>query len=115
MTGVQTCASDLCINHTAPPGTPNGPEGMVHFLKNILRSAFSNITVTIHDQIAEADKVVTRKTITGIHSGEFMGAAATNKIVNIEVTDIIRLQNDKYTDHWGMSNIPSVVAELANK
>ncbi|SSC66069.1 ester cyclase [Ciceribacter selenitireducens] len=41
------------INHAAPQGMPNGPESMWNTFQNVLRPALSNLTVAIHDQIAE--------------------------------------------------------------
>ncbi len=35
--------------------------------------------------------------------------------VGIEVIDIIRLREGKYVEHWGMSNIPRIIAELSAK
>jgi len=104
-----------CINHTAPAGSPNGAESMVHFLSNILKPAFPDLKVTILDQIAEGDKVTTRKEIRGSHQGPFMGVPPTNKNVVINVIDIIRLHNGQYTDHWASHNIPEVLAELSAK
>ena len=40
-------------------------------------AAFTDIHVTIHDQVAEGDKVVTRTVFSGIHSGTFRGIPAT--------------------------------------
>lgn len=105
--------ADTCINHTAPAGGSNGPDGMIYFLLEVLRKGFPDLKVEIHDQIAEGDKVSTRKTIHATHSGEFMGIAATGKKVKIEIMDIIRLRNGKYVDHWGMSNLHSLASELS--
>jgi predicted ester cyclase len=100
------------VNRTAPPGTPPGPEGMVQFLGRVLRSAFPDLTVEIHDQIAAGDKVVTRKTLHGTHSGVFMGIAPTGKRVAIDVIDIVRIQGGRYQEHWGINTLPSVLADL---
>lgn len=101
-----------CINHTAPEGAPNDAAGMVYFLNNVLRAGFPNLTVTILDQVAEGDKVATRKEIHAVHEGSFMGIAPTGKQVVIKVIDIVQLQNGKYIGHWGMSNLPDIIAEL---
>ena len=103
-----------CINHAAQPGTPNGPDSVIHFLNSILRPAFPDLKVTILDQIAEGDKVTTHKEIHGTHDGDFMGIAPTHKKVLIKVIDIIRLRNEQYAEHWGMSNIPEVIGLLKN-
>jgi predicted ester cyclase len=44
-----------------------------------IHSAFPDAQVTIEDQVAEGDKVVSRFTVSGTHQGEIMGAAPTGK------------------------------------
>lgn len=100
------------IDRTAPPGVPQGPEGMLFAFNNVLRPAFPDLKVVIHEQIAEGDKVTTRKTITGTHRGELFGIAPTNQIVSIEVIDIVRLKDGRYVEHWGINTMSSVIAAL---
>ncbi len=103
------------VNHAAPEGTPPGPDSMRIFIQQILRKAFPDISVEIHDQVAEGDKVTSRKTLRGTHTGELMGIPPTGKQISIEVIDIIRLQDGRYAEHWGMSNFNDVVKELSGK
>jgi len=60
--------SDDVINHAAPAGSPNGPESMRYFLLEILRKGFPDVKVEILDQVAEADKVTTRKALHATHT-----------------------------------------------
>lgn len=99
------------INRTAPDHS-NALEGMWHTFNTILKPAFSDLTVEIYDQIAEGDKVTTRKAITGTHTGVLMGIQPTNKKIKIDVIDIVRLHNGKYVEHWGLNTLQSVIAEL---
>ena len=101
------------INHAAPEGAPNGPESMVHFLFHVLRVGLPDITVEILDQIAEGDKVTTRKILRGTHTGDFMGIPASDKKVAIRVIDIIRLRDGQYAEHWGMANLSEVIREIS--
>jgi len=71
------------------------------------------MAVTIHDQIAEDDKVTTRKTISGVHTGTLMGVPATGRIVSISVIDIVRVEDGRYVEHWGVNTLPSVLAALS--
>src|SRR5689334_5399401 len=77
-------------NHVAMPGVSTGSDGMEHFIMNVLRKAFPDITVIILDQIAEGDMVTTRKQLLATHTGDLMGTAPTHKKVVINVIDIIR-------------------------
>lgn len=101
------------INHAAPQGMPNGPESMWNTFQNILRPALSGLRVTIHDQIAEGDKVTTRKTISGVHSGTLAGIPATGRDVTIDVIDIVRVRDGKYAEHWGLNTLSNVLAALS--
>jgi predicted SnoaL-like aldol condensation-catalyzing enzyme len=100
------------VNRTAPPGAPDGPESMWNTFENVLRPALSDLKVTIHDQVAEGDKVTTRKTVTGVHTGALMGIAATGQPVSIDVIDIVRIADGRYAEHWGVNTLPAVLARL---
>lgn len=100
------------VNRSAPPGTPAGGESMWSTFQNILRPALAGLSVTIHDQIAEGDKVTTRKTISGRHAGTLLGIEPTGKPVSIEVIDIVRVESGRYAEHWGINNLPTVLAGL---
>jgi predicted ester cyclase len=100
------------VNRSAPPGAPQGPEGMWNTFHTVLRPALTDLTVTIHDQMAEDDKVTTRKTISGVHTGSLLGVAPTDKQISIEVIDIVRVRDGQYVEHWGINTLPSVLAGL---
>jgi predicted ester cyclase len=104
---------DNFINHTALPGINNGIDGMRYVFNEILRPAFSDLKVTIYDQIAEGDKVTTRKAITGTHTGELMGIAPTGQKVTINVIDIVTIKNGRYFEHWGINTLSAVIAQLS--
>ncbi len=78
------------VNRSVKPGFSAGADGMVGFLK-IFWEAFSDIRVEIHDQVGEGDKVTSRKTIHGTHTGTFMNIPATNKKIEMNVIDIVRI------------------------
>jgi predicted ester cyclase len=100
------------VDNTAPPGAPTGPEGLLYAINQILRPAFPDLVVEIHDQIAEGDKVTTRKTLHGTHRGLLFGIPATDRRVAIDVIDIVRLENGRYVEHWGINTLSSVLASL---
>ncbi|MBZ5857728.1 ester cyclase [Flavihumibacter profundi] len=107
----QALMHDEFINRTAP-STNNRADGMWHTFKNILKPAFPDLTVEIYDQIAEDDKVTTRKAIIGTHQGVLMDIPPTFKKIRIDVIDIVRLRDGKYFEHWGLNTLQTVIAEL---
>ncbi|EER59347.1 protein of unknown function DUF1486 [Acidovorax delafieldii 2AN] len=104
--------ADDFVNHSAPAGAPNGPMSMWNTFDQVLRPALAGLTVTIHDQIAEGDKVVTRKTISGVHVGPLMGIPATGKPVTIDVIDVVRVTDGRYAEHWGLNTLAAALNQL---
>jgi len=101
------------INYTAPPGSPQGPDAVIYFFNQLLKPAFPELKVEIHEMIAEGDKVTTRKSFHAIHKGEFFGVKPTNKSVVMEVIDIVQLRNGKYIAHWGILDMHNLMTQLA--
>ena len=87
------------VNLSAPPGLPSDREGGKMFLGGFL-SAFPDSQVTIDDMIAEGDRVATKKTFRGTHTGEFMGIAPTGNRVTLQYVDILRLRGGRIIEHW---------------
>ena len=100
------------VNRTAPPGFSPGADGMRYMFEEVLRPALPDLRVEIHDQVAEGDKVTTRKTLRGTHKGPLLGVPATGRELAISVIDIVRLEDGKYAEHWGVNTLAAVVAQL---
>jgi steroid delta-isomerase-like uncharacterized protein len=99
------------IDHTPFPGVPPTRAG-VRMLFGYLRTAFPDLQVKIHEQIADDDKVVTRKSFEGTHRGEFMGVSATGRAVSFEVIDILTLRNSQIVEHRVMFDQLSIQQQL---
>jgi predicted ester cyclase len=87
------------VNLSAPPGMPNDREGGKMYLSSFL-SAFPDSHITIDDMIAEGDRVATKKTFTGTHTGEFNGIAPTGNRIELQYVDILRLRDGQIIEHW---------------
>jgi predicted ester cyclase len=69
-------------------------------LITLYRTAFTDLTATIEDMIAEGDKVAYRLTFRGTHQGELMGMPATGKHVTYTGIGIDTVVNGTITDMW---------------
>jgi steroid delta-isomerase-like uncharacterized protein len=87
------------VNLSSPPGVPSDREGGKMYLWGFF-NAFPDSRFTIDDMIAEGDRVVTKKTFTGTHTGDFAGIPATGRTVTLQYVDIMRLRNGRIVDHW---------------
>ncbi|MCB0180517.1 MAG: ester cyclase [Anaerolineae bacterium] len=77
-----------------------------------LFTAFPDLHVTIQQQVAEGDKVVTHKTFHGTHQGEFMGIAPTGRPIEFTVIDILRLDQGKIVEHWAVQDRLALMQQL---
>jgi steroid delta-isomerase-like uncharacterized protein len=64
------------------------------------RVAFPDLAITIEDQIAEDDRVVTRWTARGTHLGAFRGIPPSGKQVSLTGINIIRVAGGKAVEGW---------------
>jgi predicted ester cyclase len=56
--------------------------------------------------------VTTYKTYYGTHDGPFLGIAPTHRKIHFESVDVMRVQNGKITDHWGVGNLLSLMHQI---
>jgi steroid delta-isomerase-like uncharacterized protein len=76
-----------------------GPEDVKQFLRQY-REAFPELQITLEDQIAEDDKVVTRWASRGTYRGEFRGIAPTGNEVSLTGMGIFRFSEGKVVESW---------------
>jgi predicted ester cyclase len=99
------------VDHSRPPGIAPGAEGVRQQFDGF-RAAFAGFRAEILDQVAEADKVVTRKVFRGIHSDSFQGIEATGNEVEIHVIDIVRVRDGQIVEHWNCVDRLGLLAQL---
>ncbi|HEY4051503.1 MAG TPA: ester cyclase [Acidobacteriaceae bacterium] len=103
--------SNNFIDHTPQPNTTPDKAG-VRKLYTYIRAAFPDFHAEIHWQLADGDRVTTYKTYYGTHEGSFLGVAPTYRQINFETVDVMRVQNGKITDHWGVGNLLSLMRQI---
>ena len=63
-------------------------------------AGFPGGAITVDEQIAEGDKVATRWTGRGTHTGELAGIAPTGKDVTVSGLTISRFEGGKVVEEW---------------
>lgn len=89
------------INHEAPPGSPQGPDGLKQTI-GWLRGLWGPMRAEVQDEIADGDKVVARILMHGHHVGEFLGKAPTGKPFETKQIHIWRLTDGRAIEHWSV-------------
>jgi steroid delta-isomerase-like uncharacterized protein len=87
------------VNLSAPHGIPADGKGGRMWLSTFA-DAYPDSEFTIDEMIGEGDRVVTKKTLRGTHTGEFGGIPATGRRVTLQYVDIMRVRDGRILEHW---------------
>lgn len=104
-------ASDFVGHGTAADG---GDQGRDAYKQSVveMRGAFPDLQLTVEDQIAEGDKVVTRWRARETHAGTFQGVPPTGKLGEISGTIIDRLADGKVVECWSNTDDLGLLQQL---
>jgi len=97
-----------------PPNNPQGPAGIKEIIR-MYRAAFPDLRITIDEQIAEGDRVVTRWTSRGTHKGQLMDLAPTGKTATVVGMSIDRIENGKIVESWVNWDLAGLMQQLTGK
>jgi steroid delta-isomerase-like uncharacterized protein len=88
-----------------------GIEGLTQFV-SMIRSAIPDLRITIEDDMAEGDKVVTRWIGQGTHQGELMGIAPTGNQLTFTGITIHRIEDTKIVEEWSNWDALGVMRQI---
>jgi steroid delta-isomerase-like uncharacterized protein len=112
MDAIDELVTDDVVDHEQGlPGQPEGKEG-VRFFVGTMRDAFSDLKGTVGESLESGNMAAATVTITGKHTGEFMGVPATDKSFEIECIDMIRIEDGKCAEHWGVTDNMSLMQQI---
>ena len=78
-------------------------------------AALSDAEFEVQDMVAEGDRVATRWTITGVHSGEFFGVPPTNRRLTMNGIVIDRFQDGRVVEAWESFDMHGLMAQLRDE
>ena len=102
----------------APTLTFNGQQVSRDVIEQAISSrlvAFPDIHVTVDEQVAEGDKVSTRRTWTGTQSGVYRGVEPTGKLVTWTQISIVRFEEGKIVEDWAVADELALLQQLGHK
>jgi predicted ester cyclase len=95
--------SDGFVDHTLPPGRPQGPAGPAAASKAFL-AAVPDLQVFVAQQILAGDRVVSHLRFTGHFTGVFKDTKGTGQPIDFIATDIVAVRAGKITDNWHLED-----------
>ena len=98
------------LEHDPLPGQGTGRDGAIDRFSMIVGALAPHFTV--HDVIAEGDRVVVRWTNSGTHVGEFAGVPATGGTFSIAGIDVYRVEGDLLAEHWHVVDQLAMLGQL---
>ena len=70
-----------------------------------VRRTYPDLRLTVEQQIAEGEWVVTRVLMQGTHRGEWLGIQPTGREVTIRAVNVDRVVNGRIVEHGGAANL----------
>jgi len=98
------------VEHDPLPGQGAGRDGAIDRFSMIVGALAPHFTV--HDVIAEGDRVVVRWTNSGTHVGEFAAMPATGGTFSITGIDVYRVEGDLLAEHWHVVDQLAMLGQL---
>ena len=99
------------VVHVSGAPDPLTLEGFKQFGRAML-SAFPGGMSTVEDVIAEGNKVVSRITYRGTHTGDMMGIPPTGKSVTVSETIIDQFGDGKIVESWRLFDQMAMMQQL---
>jgi steroid delta-isomerase-like uncharacterized protein len=103
-------APNAVIHNSGAPD-PLNVEGFKQF-GGVFRTAFPDGKLTVEDLIVDGDKVVSRITYRGTHTGDMMGIPPTGKPVTVSAMIIDQFGNGKIVESWRLFDQMGMMQQL---
>src|SRR5690242_8297294 len=87
------------VGYGLPGGDIRGPTAFKEYQRALI-SAYPDLRVHVEDVVTEGDRMVARCRVTGVHQGDGLGLAATNKPVDFTGFCMVRVKDGKIAEAW---------------
>jgi steroid delta-isomerase-like uncharacterized protein len=100
------------VDHAPWPGQSGDVAGFRAGLADMV-AAFPDLRVDVHRVVANGDMLAWHFAISGSHLGPFMGAEPTGRSFRVEAMDMLRLEDGRIAEHWGLMDSASMAEQLS--
>jgi predicted ester cyclase len=99
------------VDHNPEPDQAPGAEGVKEAFRR-MRSGFPDLKMAPEAIHTDGDTVIARVRMTGTHNGEYFGVPPTGKSVDITGIDIVRIEEGKAVERWGVFDGLTLMQQL---
>ena len=100
-----------CIEHQR--GLRPGREGVMETIATLHRW-FSDFSLTVEAMSIDGDTVWCRNRARGVNSGSVMGFPPTGGSFEIDVIDVMRFEDGRIVEHWGVADQLGMLIQLGH-
>ena len=111
LNAIRDLVAPNAVDNDPAPDQGVGPEGFIKFF-TMLRTAFPDLKIAVDHMVADDDNVAFAYTVTGTHSGDFLGVPATGKSISARGMQITRFENGKQVERWGSSDQLGILQQI---
>lgn len=102
---------DGFLDHAPWPGhTPDLAGFQAGFAEML--EAFPDLSAKVRRTVTEGDLLTVHFSMSGTNLGAFMGEPASGRTFEIEAIDILRLEDGKVVEHWGVLDAAAMMEQL---
>jgi predicted ester cyclase len=99
------------VDHTLPPGRPQGPEGPAFASRNF-RKAVPDLGVEVKKMIVAGDYVTVHMEFKGHFTGAFGKTQGQGQAINFIATDLLKVANGRITDNWHIEDNLTLLSQM---
>jgi predicted ester cyclase len=80
-----------------------------------LRNSFADLHVGVHENVGvlvENDLAALRTIVTGTHTGDYAGVAATGKQIQTSISHFFRVRDDQLSEHWQVMDTYRILVKI---
>lgn len=94
-------------------GNGQGREGAKQVARTLNRW-MSGFELVVEDLVVDGDTVWTRNRGRGTNTGSVMGRPPTGRSVEVDVFDVVRYENGRVVEHWGVADQLGLMIQLGH-
>src|SRR6266478_4971347 len=99
------------IDHTLPPGRPQGPEGPA-FASRQFRGAVPDLKVPVEKMIVAGNYVTVHMKFTGHFTGKLGQTQGGGQEISFVATDLVKVEDGKIADNWHIGDNLTLLKQM---